>query len=119
MHSNTISAPNGDDGVRDLKHQAGAIFNRSPVGVRAAVGLVLKKLIKQVAVGPVNFHAIKSGQKRILSATAISRDNARNFLQRQSTRRDKALQRTNQTEMPGCCDGAWRDRQFSLQKHGV
>ena len=61
VHSDAISTPYGDHGIGDLQHQTGAIFNRTAIHVRAVIGLVVKKLIEQVAVGSVNFNAVKTG----------------------------------------------------------
>ena len=119
MHSDPISAPDGNHGVGDFQHQTGAIFNRTAIGVRAVIGLVLKKLIEQVAVGSMNFHAVKTGLPRLFRPFAIGLDQAGNFLQCQGPGRDKRFQGTNQTDMPGSRDGAGRHRQRAVQKHGI
>src|SRR5689334_9526117 len=44
VHSNVVIAPNGDDRIRDFKHEPGAIFDRTAIIVGAVIGFVLKKL---------------------------------------------------------------------------
>ena len=54
-----------DDRSRDLQHQAGAVLDRSAIGVGADIGAVLGELVEQIAVGAVDFDAIEAGRNGV------------------------------------------------------
>nr|GEU28208.1 urease accessory protein G [Tanacetum cinerariifolium] len=60
VHAHAVGAPDGDTGVGHFQHQAGAVVDRAAVVVGALVGFVLQELVEQVAVGAVDFHAVKT-----------------------------------------------------------
>jgi hypothetical protein len=51
----------------------------STVFVRAMIGTVLKKLVDEVAIGPVYLHTVKSSDLSVLRAIAESLDDARDL----------------------------------------
>src|SRR5690242_17627662 len=64
-HSDAIGAPDWNDHFHDLAEKARPILGRSPVIVRAEIGLRAQKLLEQVAVSGMNFNAVEAGVHRI------------------------------------------------------
>ena len=95
MHPDPIVSPDGNHSIGDFEHETGAVIYRSAVGVLAVIGLVLKKLIQQIAVCSMNLHAVKASQVRILRALPVSCDDTRELLQSQRSWCDEWFQRTD------------------------
>ena len=119
VHPDTIVSPNRNHGIRNFQHETGAVLDRTPVNIHPMIGLVLEKLIEQIAVCPMNFNAVKTGQLRVLRALAVCRDYAWNLFQPQRSRRDERFQRADQTDMPRGRDGARGHRQRAIQENRV
>jgi len=107
--------PDRDDGVGDFEHEPGAVFDRAAVVVRAVVGAVLEKLIEQVAIGAVDFHAVKAGALRILRPLAVGFHDGGEFARFQSPRGDKRALGPEQADVSPGGDGAGGDRQRSAE----
>jgi hypothetical protein len=59
--AHAVSAPNLRDGVGHFQREPGAIPHRPAVFIRALVRAIAEKLIQQITVGIVNFHAVEAG----------------------------------------------------------
>src|SRR5271156_1002174 len=68
MHADAAGAPDRNDCICHLEHQARAMRNRAAVAVRSLVAAVLQELIEQIAVGAVNLDAVETGRLRVLRA---------------------------------------------------
>ena len=74
-----IRAGLGGHDLRDLKHQPGAVLDTPAIGVGPFVGAVLSELIEQIAIGAMDFDAVKSGGQRIRGAALEVFDDPWNF----------------------------------------
>ena len=72
-------APRRFHRVDDFEKKAGAIFDGAAIRVGASVGIVLKKLIDQVAVGGMHLDAVKAGILGSFRCSSVLRDEARYF----------------------------------------
>ena len=76
VHSDAPTSPDADDGIRDFQHQARPIFDMAAVVIRATIRAVLKELIQQIAIGPVNFHTVETRGFRVCGALPIGFDDS-------------------------------------------
>ena len=70
-----------------LQQQARAVLNRATVGIGALICTGFQKLVQQVAVGRVDFNAVKARFYRSACRTAVIGHDAGQLIQRQRTRR--------------------------------
>ena len=89
--AHAIRAPHLRYGVGYFQREPRAIPRRSAILIRAPVRAVAEKLIKQIPVGIVNFHAVEAGGFRMVRRDGILHHNARQLLFGQ--RRDAGLGR--------------------------
>ena len=113
----TRSAPQTlRDGYSHFQREPGAIAHRPAVFIGALVRAIAEKLIQQIAIGIVNFHAVKAGDFGAFSRGGILRHDARQFLFLQCPRRDVRLHPIFREHLAGArSDGAGRDRQSAVR----
>src|ERR1035438_3681356 len=119
MHAHALGAPNRDHSIGDLKHQSGAVLNRSAIFICTTIGSVLQKLIEQIAIGPVYLHTVKASHLCVLCSIAEGLDDARNFGRLKCARRHIVGNWTHQTHMARGPDSAGSNRKFTFQKARV
>ena len=83
------------------------------------VGAVLQELVEQVAVCAVHLDAVKAGQLRILCATPVSLDDARNLGLVERARGLELGHRTHQAHVAGGLQGARPDRRLAVEEAWV
>src|ERR1019366_4968009 len=64
------------------------VLDAPAVLVRAPVRAVLKELVEEVAVGPVDLHSVKAGLPRVLGAPAVRLDDPRDLARLERARGD-------------------------------
>ncbi|MNE10909.1 hypothetical protein D3C80_1036440 [compost metagenome] len=69
-----------------FKHQTGAVFHGSAIGISADIRAVLGELLQQIAVGPVNLDTIETGLDGIGGSLAEVVDDARKLIKLKRTR---------------------------------
>ena len=74
-----MSGQDGNNPFDDFLQEAVTIFDAPAVLVRAIVRLRLKEGINQVAVGPVEFHAVESRFLRSLGGSPVVLHDPRNL----------------------------------------
>ena len=119
MHADPARAPHGDDSVGDLKQQSSAILDRAAVTVVTLVGVVLKELVEQVAVGAVDLDAVKAGRFGVLGASAIGLHDARKLLGLKRAGRDVSSLWANQAHMALRRNRAWANRKRAIMVDGI
>ena len=83
------------------------------------IGFFLQKLIKQIAVRAMDFHAVETRGPGVFRALAKGLNEAGNFPDFQRARCDEGLLRPHQTDVTGGRDRAGRDRRFAIEKDRV
>ena len=71
--------------LNDLAQHAVAVFDAAAISVGSMVGFGLQKFIEQIAVGGMDFHAVKTGRFGPFRSAPIVLDNQGNFLGLQSS----------------------------------
>ena len=61
-NAHPIGIPDGRNSFENLQQKPGTVFDRTAIRARAFIGAVAKKLVDQVAIGGVDFNAIKAGE---------------------------------------------------------
>jgi len=115
MDAHAICAPDRDGGIRHIQHQTSAIFDGATVIIRPFVCAILQKLIEQIAVRAVQFHAIKSGTLGVYCTFSIGLNDARDFVPFQGPGRDVWLHRAEQTDMSSRSNSARSHGHRSIQ----
>ena len=90
--ADTIGAHDLDHGIDDFQRQAGAVFDRTAVGVGALVGTRGHELLQQIGVGRVHFHHVEAGALGALRGLAVFLDDLGNLLGLERARRGRILQ---------------------------
>lgn len=75
-----IGIPCGDAGIGDLEEEACVVFDTAAIGIGAEIAEGVQKLIDQIAVGPVDFDAIKPGMAGIGGGAGVLCDDLRDFM---------------------------------------
>jgi hypothetical protein len=119
MHADAARAPDGDDGVRDLKQEPSAILDSAAVRVVTLVCAVLQELVEQIAVRAVDLDAVEAGRLGVLGPAPIGLDDARNLLGFKGSRRDVSTLRAHQAHVALRRDRARRDRKRAIMIDGV
>ena len=109
MHADAAGAPDRNDRICHVEHQARAIFDRAAVAVGSLVAAVLQELIEQIAIGAVNLDAVETGRLRVLGALTKRLHHARQLLGLQRSRRRVGTLRAQQAHMSLRRDGAGRN----------
>ena len=115
MYPHAPRTPDADDRIGNFKQKAGAVFNGATISIAAGVGFVLQKLVDQIAIGGMNFHAIKTGTLGVFRTFGIGGDNAGYFRSFEGAWCDVIFLRAQQRDMSGRLNRARRDRQFTIQ----
>ena len=71
MHADPVGGPDGRDGFDHFLQEAVTILDAPAVLVRAVVRLRLEKLVDQVAIGGVEFHAVEPCLLRSLGGSPV------------------------------------------------
>ena len=110
MHADAAGAPDRNDRICHLEHQARAILDRAAVAVRSLVAAVLQELIEQIAIGAVNLDAVETGRLRVFGALTKRLHHARQLLGLQRSRRRVGTLRAQQAHVSLRRDRAGRNR---------
>jgi hypothetical protein len=86
--ADAIRAPDADDGIEHFEHQTGAVLDGTAVGAAALVGTIAEEFVEEIAIGPVDFDAVKSGRFGVLSGFFETSDDAWDLVVAEFTRRD-------------------------------
>ena len=89
MDADAALAPDRNHGVSDLHEETRPVLDRTTVNVSPPVGLVLQELVDQVAIGGVDFGAIKAGAPGVAGRFRIIGDDAGDFSKIKGARRDE------------------------------
>ena len=79
MYADTAFAPDFDDGIGHFQQQPRPVCDGAAIAICPLVSLVLKKLVKKVAIGAMDFDAIKSCPFGILCRFDIISNDDREF----------------------------------------
>src|SRR5471032_2565554 len=85
-HSYATVAPNADQRFCQFQEEARAILYRATVGVGALITAILQELVRQVTIGSVDFHAVKTCLLCTFGSDAEFFDDWSYLLQLQCTR---------------------------------
>jgi hypothetical protein len=78
-HAHALPAPDADDRVDHLQQQPRAVLDAAAVGVCPLVAAVLKELVQQVAIGPVNLDPVEAGFLRPSRSRGVLGDDFRDL----------------------------------------
>ena len=113
MHADAAGTPDGDCGVGDLEHEAGAVFDGAAVLVGAVVRAGLQKLVEEVAVGAMDLNAIEAGALRVFGGAAELLDDQRDLARFEGARSDEGLLRADEGDVAG------GDRELAVEEEGI
>ena len=80
-NADSVASPHRYHCLEDFEKKAGAIFDRTAIRVRASIGIILKKLIDQVAVSTVHLDAVEAGFHGQLRSPSVFTDEPGYFRQ--------------------------------------
>ena len=109
-HADAVGAPFANDGFGHLNQKPCAVERAAAIAVGALVGLVLQKLIDEVAIGAVQFDAVEAGRLGVRGAAAKVFDNARDLAGLKRAWHDEGLHALRGNNLPGRLQGRWRHR---------
>ena len=76
----------GNHGINHVQHQTCAVFDAAAVVVGALVAVGAEELVQQIAVGRVNFYAVKPGLQCVAGGLCVGFHHLRQFCGFQCTR---------------------------------
>ena len=119
VQAHAIRAPDAGHGIGDLLQETHAVLDRSAILVGAPVAAVLQELVDQITVGAVDFDPVETRPLGVFGPLAIGFDNARDLVGFKGAGRFVFLFRPDKADSARRLDGAWGDRQFSIQEQRV
>src|SRR5262249_4683434 len=117
MHADATRAPYGNEPIHDLEEQARATLDGTTVVVGAMVGAILQKLIDEVTVRAVQFHAIEAGLVRVLRAAMKCVDHSGNLTPIERAGHDVGRLRAHQAYGSFGRDRARRHGRLAIEEH--
>jgi hypothetical protein len=109
-HAHPVRSPDAGHRRRHLPQEAGAVLDRTAVGVRPLVRAVAQELVDQVAVGAVDLDAVEARRQGAAGAVRELLDDAGDLVQLQGARDSERLRPFAGEGLPLGCHGRRRHR---------
>src|SRR6185437_13132939 len=119
VHTHPFRAKNRNCRISALQHETRAVLDGAAILVRALIRAVLQKLVEQVSISAVQFHAIEARGLSVLCAPTKLLDHRFHLFNGQRPRRFKIRDRAHQAYVALRSNRARSHRQFSVQEKRV